>query len=131
MLPFTQFAAAPYAINAGEVGGVAGSSLVQLSPGSQQTGNINVSGTYDTNTFNSNSLQFGGASTATLQSASSQALTITANAASTWSTSAGNLTIQAAGTSTLSLDTVGAGIVDVGTNATTVTLGAGQRRRGY
>ncbi|HUC86782.1 MAG TPA: carbohydrate binding domain-containing protein, partial [Candidatus Saccharimonadales bacterium] len=125
MLPFTQFAAAPYAFDAESVGGVLGSSLVQLSPGSQQTGNINVSGTYDSNTFNSNSLQFGGPSTATLQSASSQALNITANAASTWSTSAGNLTIQAAGSSTLSLDTAGAGTVDVGTNATTVTLGAG------
>jgi hypothetical protein len=61
-----------------------------------------------------------------LQSAAGQALTITANAASTWSTSAGNLTIQAAGSNTLALDTStsASGTVTVAaTNAATLTLG--------
>jgi len=52
-------------------------------------------------------------------------VTITAGAASTWSTSAGNLTIQAASTNTLLLDTGGTGTVNVGTsNAGTVNIGA-------
>lgn len=86
-------------------------------------GAITAASTYNTNTFTSSSLQFGASSTASIQSAGSQALTITANAASTWSTSSGNLTIQAAGTSTLGLDTGGAGTVSIaGTNATTVSI---------
>jgi hypothetical protein len=132
MTPYILFTSTPYAFNSNELGGIAAGGFVQLSPASQQTGNINISGnvtaggTYNTNTFTANSLQFGGASTATLQSASSQALNITANAASTWSTSAGSLTIQAAGTNSLSLDTGAAGIVSVaGSNATTLTLGNG------
>lgn len=63
---------------------------------------ISTSGTINSNTFNSSTLTFGAAGTATVQSAASQALTITGNAASTWSTTAGNLTIQA-GSGTVSL----------------------------
>jgi hypothetical protein len=44
MTPYIQFDSAPYALNAGEVGGLSSSSLVQLTPSSQQTGTINVSG---------------------------------------------------------------------------------------
>jgi len=62
--------------------------------------------------------------TPALQSAASTALTITGNAASTWSTSAGNLSIQAAGTNTLSLDTTGAGTVSIANNATTIDVGS-------
>ncbi len=61
-----------------------------------------TSSTINSNTFNSSTLTFGAASTATVQSAGSQALTLTGNAASTWSTTAGNLTIQA-GSGTVSL----------------------------
>lgn len=110
MNPRIQFTASPYALNAEKVGGIAASGLVQLSPGAQQTGFINVSGnitaggTYNTNTFTSSSLTFGAASTAAIQSAASQALTITGNAASTFSTSSGNLTLQA-GSGTVSLGT--------------------------
>lgn len=45
MLPFTQFAAAPYAFDAAQVGGINASSLVVLSPGSPQSGNLSVTGT--------------------------------------------------------------------------------------
>jgi hypothetical protein len=69
-----------------------------------ETGNITATGTYNTNTFSSTALQFGGAS-------------------GTISTSAGNLAVQANGTSTLALDTTGAGTVGIATgNATTVNI---------
>ena len=53
-------------------------------------------------------------------------ITLTAGAASTWSTTAGNLTIQAATTNTLNLQTGGAGTVAVGdVNSTTINIGRG------
>jgi hypothetical protein len=68
------------------------------------TGNVTASGTYNTNTFTSTALQFGGAS-------------------GTISTSAGNLAVQANGANTLSLDTTGAGTVGIATgNATTINI---------
>lgn len=57
-------------------------------------GNITATGTYNTNTFSSSALQFGAAGTATVQSAASQALTLTGHANSTWSTDAGTVTVQ-------------------------------------
>jgi hypothetical protein len=45
MSPRVQLQSVPFAYNADKVGGFSASQLVQLSPGSQQTGNINVSGT--------------------------------------------------------------------------------------
>jgi hypothetical protein len=82
-------------------------------------GNASVTGTYNSNTFNSNTLTFGAAGTATIQSAASQALNITGNAASTFSTSAGNLTLQA-GSGTVSL---GSSTALTNTGALTVTGG--------
>ncbi|HTH72626.1 MAG TPA: hypothetical protein VL737_04670, partial [Candidatus Pristimantibacillus sp.] len=82
------------------------------------SGNV-TAGTYNSNTFTSSNLQFGAAATATIQSAASQALTITGNAASTWSTSTGNLTVQAA--SDLNLKAAGGNVV-IGTSDTTGTL---------
>ncbi|MFZ1483703.1 MAG: hypothetical protein WAS36_01690, partial [Candidatus Saccharimonadales bacterium] len=68
-----------------------------------------------------------------LQSAAGAALTLTGNAASTWSTSAGLLTVQGAGgltlnsvgTNALTLDTTTTGAINIGTNANakTITLG--------
>ncbi len=82
------------------------------------SGNV-TAGTYNTNTFTAANLQFGAAATATVQSAGSQALTITGNAASTWSTSSGNLTVQAA--SSLNLKATSGNVV-LGTSDTTGTL---------
>lgn len=93
MTPRILFTAAPYAFNsanADALGGIASSGYVQLSPGAQQTGNINVSG----GITGGSSLAFSAASAASIQSAASQALNITGNAASTFSTSAGQLTLQ-------------------------------------
>ncbi|MEK7600333.1 MAG: hypothetical protein AAB462_04845, partial [Patescibacteria group bacterium] len=111
------------------------------------TGNITAGGTYNSNTFTSSALQFGAASTATIQSAASQALNITGNAASTISTTAGNLTLQAGsgtvslGTSTnltsngaltiaaggtntaLNIDNNGSGDINIGTNSSATLNG--------
>lgn len=83
------------------------------------SGNVTVGGTYNTNTFTSSSLQFGAAGTAIVQSAASQALTITGHAASTWSTDSGALTVQ--GASGLNLKAASGNIV-LGTSDTTATL---------
>jgi hypothetical protein len=120
MTPRIQLTAAPYAFNTDLLDGLDSSAFVQLSPGSQQTGNINISGTVNGNTFSSSSLAFGAAATASVQSAASQSLTITGNAASTWSTTSGNLTIQA-GSGTVSL---GSSTVFSSTGALTVNSGA-------
>ena len=57
---------------------------------------------------------------------SSGALTITAAATSTWSTTGGSITIQAASTNALNLRTAGAGTVAVGDiNSTTINIGRG------
>ena len=44
MKPYVRLTSVPYALNSGLVGGLSASQLVQLNPGSQQTGGINVSG---------------------------------------------------------------------------------------
>jgi hypothetical protein len=66
--------------------------------------NLSVSGTYNTNTFTSTSLAFGGASGSV--------------------SSAGNLSLQAGSTNSLLLDSAGAGSVTLGSNATTINVGA-------
>ncbi|HET8670221.1 MAG TPA: hypothetical protein VFM05_06205, partial [Candidatus Saccharimonadales bacterium] len=86
-------------------------------------GNITATGTYNTNTFTANSLQFGAASTATIQSAASQALTITSNAGATWSTSSGDLAIQAAGV--LNVGNAGGTAINIGTNNAAHTISIG------
>jgi len=90
------------------------------------SGNVLFGGTLATNTFTSTSLVFAGAGSASLQSASSQALNITGNATSLWQVGGTNqnLTIQTSGTGTLALDTVGLGTVNLGaTNAGTINIG--------
>jgi hypothetical protein len=126
MLPRIAFTASPYAFNSDRLGGIAATGFVQLSPSGQQTGAINISGnatiggTYNGNTFSSSALTFSAASTATLQSAASQALNFTGNAASTVSTTAGNLTIQG-GSGTVSL---GTSTILNATGALTINSGA-------
>ncbi len=86
--------------------------LQNATPGTFQTGNFNI------NT--------GTGILGTLQSAASQALTVTAHATSTWSTDAGNLTLQAsAASSQVSIDagTSTTGILNLAnTNAATINL---------
>jgi hypothetical protein len=67
MAPRVRFTASPYAFNSDKVGGFTAAQLVQLSPGSQQTGTINVNGSITT------------ASTLAVQGASAVTLGSTAN----------------------------------------------------
>lgn len=125
MNPRVQLQSVPFAYNSDKVGGFTAAQLVQLSPGSQQAGFINVSGagtfggnlvvtgTYNTNTFTGSTLTFGAAGTATIQAAVGQALNITGNAASTINTSAGDLTLQG-----------GSGTVSIGTSTILTASGA-------
>ncbi|MDL2363065.1 MAG: hypothetical protein QFB86_01635 [Patescibacteria group bacterium] len=161
MSPRVQLQSVPYAYyadNSGKLGGLTASQFIQLSPSGQQSGyinlsgnatfggNLSVTGTLNTNTFNGTALTFGGAGAAAIQSASGQALNLTGNAASTLSTSAGNLTLQAGsgtvslgsstnltataglsiasgGATALALDTGGAAVINVGTtNANAINL---------
>jgi hypothetical protein len=147
MTPRVQLQSVPYAYyadNAGSLGGRAASGYVQLSPSGQQTGSINVSsngtfggtlsvtGTYNTNTFSSTTLTFGGASanaingasgqTLTIQSQGSGALTLQSGSGSvslgtstSLTNSTGGLTVVAGGTNqTLSLDASGSGKIFIG-----------------
>lgn len=82
------------------------------------TGNITATGTYNTDTLTGSALTFGSASTATIQSASSHALNITANAASTFSTTSGNLAITSA--SALNLNGAADSTFDVGNNTLSI-----------
>lgn len=109
MTPRIQFTASPYAFNSDKLGGIASSSYVQLSPGAQQTGNINVSGTitagstYNGNTFTSSSLQFSAASTSSIQGANSQPFTVdsgTSGNLSLGATNAAGITLGKFGTTT-------------------------------
>lgn len=52
MTPRVRLTATPYAFNSDTIDGLDSTSLVQLSPGSQQTGNINVSGTITSGAIN-------------------------------------------------------------------------------
>lgn len=141
MTPRILFTAAPYAFsaakadNAATLNGISSSGYVQLSPGAQQTGSINISGdiqaagTYNSNTFTSSSLVFGATSTASVQSGAAQALNLTGNAASTISTTVGTLTLQAGsgtislGTSTILNANAGLSINSATTNALTLDSG--------
>ncbi len=125
MSPRIQFTAAPYAFNSDKLGGIASSGYVQLSPGSQQTGNINVSGnitaggTYNGNTFTGSSLQFSSAVTSSLQGANSQAFNVdsgTSGSLALGATNASAVTLGKFGTTTT---TAGVFTVNSGTNAPT------------
>lgn len=145
MLPFTQFAAAPYALNAAAVGGVAASNLAQLSAGQTFTGanvlqpTTNVTGVvvkqtsassptadiFNVQTANgSNIIQATGPSSnnsaVTIQSVGgSNALTLTGAGAVT--ISGGAASTWDIGNNTLSLQTTNNGAITTGTG--TVTTG--------
>lgn len=89
MSPYIRLTAAPYALNAGLLNGIAASSFVQLSPSLQQTGNINVSG----NVTSGGSVQ---AASASFTGASSLSL-------GTAGTTAGKLAVASAGGGSVSL----------------------------
>ncbi len=126
MTPRILFTASPYAFNSDKLGGISASGFVQLNPGSQQTGAINISGnatvggTYNGNTFTSSNLTFSAASANTIQGAASQALNIdsgTSGSLSLGSGNASNITLGKFGTTT---STAGSLVVNAGTNVPTI-----------
>ncbi len=129
-------------------GGSIGAGYIQNQTASTQTagfnisgngtlgGNLSVTGSYNTNTFTSSALTFGGASASldTITTASSTGLNLAASNTSIWSTSAGNLTIQnSANSQTLFLNETGtsgtvsvdAPTINLGTSNATRTIGIG------
>ncbi len=125
MSPRVMLTAAPYAFNSDKLGGINSAGYVQLSPSSQQTGFVNISGnatvggTYNGNTFTSSNLTFSAASANSIQSASSQPLNIdsgTSGSLSLGSSNASSITLGKFGTTTT---TAGSLNVNSGTNVPT------------
>lgn len=125
MTPRVQFTAAPYAFNSDKLGGISSAGYVQLSPGAQQTGNINIGGnitaggTYNTNTFTGNSLLFGGSSSTSIQSAASQALQLDSGTSGTLSLGTTNATAITLGRSTSVVTVPGSVAIDSGATVPT------------
>jgi hypothetical protein len=93
MTPRVQFTSVPQAFNSEKLGGLDKTGFIQNSVSQQVGSNFNIDGAGVVGTS---------LTTPLLQAAAATALTITGNAASTFSTSAGTLTIQS-GSGTLSL----------------------------
>jgi parallel beta-helix repeat protein len=110
MTPRVQFTAVPQAFNSEKLGGLDKTGFIQNTTVQQATSNFNISGAgvVGTNLTAGTSLI-----APLLQSAAATALTITGNAASTWSTSAGNITLQA-----------GSGTISLGSTTTLSSTGA-------
>ncbi|MFO0882160.1 MAG: hypothetical protein U0491_01805 [Candidatus Saccharimonadales bacterium] len=125
MTPRILFTASPYAFNSDKLGGIAASGFVQLSPGSQQTGFINISGnatvggTYNGNTFTSSNLTFSAASAASIQSAASQALNIDSGSSGSLGLGSSNATSITLGKFGTMTTTAGSLSVNSGTNIPT------------
>jgi hypothetical protein len=110
MTPRIQFTAVPQAFNSEKLGGLDKTGFIQNQTATTQTADFKINGTGNIGTS---------LTTPLLQSAAATALTITGNAASTWSTSAGNITLQAGGGSIL----LGTTTAVQSTNGLTITGG--------
>jgi len=120
MTPRVQFTSVPQAFNSEKLGGLTSSGFIQNQTATTQTADFKISGAGTIGTS---------LTTPQIQSAAATALSITGNAASTWSTSAGNLTLQA-GSGTVSLGTstiltAGGALSVTSGGATTLTLDTG------
>jgi len=142
MNPYILLTSSPYAMNAAnadELGGIAAASFVQLSPGTQQTGNINVSGTITSGLINGQTIagaaSFGTSVTApsliastgvyTGSSGGTERLDSSGNLLSIGNiTGAGAVTFDSGGATALNLDTGGGAAINIaGTNATSIVIG--------
>ncbi len=91
------------------------------------TGAITTSSTYNTNTFNSSTLTFGAAGTATISAAASQTLSLQGPSSVSVGSSGGGVTLTAAASSFVQIDTSGAGSINIGntnSGAKTISIGA-------
>jgi hypothetical protein len=142
MNPYILLTSSPYAMNANnanQLGGVAAANFVQLSPGSQQTGNINISGTITSGAINGQTIagaaSFGTSVTApsliantgvyTGASSGTERLDSSGNLVSIGNiTGAGAVSFATGGATALSLDTGGGAAINIaGTNATSIVIG--------
>jgi hypothetical protein len=120
MTPRVQFTSVPQSFNSEKLGGLDKTGFIQNSVSQQAASNFNISGAGVVGTS---------LTTPLLQAAAATALTITGNAASTFSTSAGTLTIQSgSGTlslgSTTTLSNTGALTISGGTTLALTSTGA-------
>ncbi len=101
-----------------------GATLLDLQAGSSPTskfsvnsaGNVTAAGTYNSNTFDNNSLTFGGASAADISSAASQSLSVTGANGLTLQAAAGNVAITSAASTQ----------INIGNNAVNSTINIGK-----
>ncbi|HSX07382.1 MAG TPA: hypothetical protein VLG11_00645 [Candidatus Saccharimonadales bacterium] len=113
MSPYIRMTATPYALNAGLLGGLAVTSLVQLSPGSQQTGAINVQGTIN--------------SASSLQTAGSTRIDASGNVTALGITATGNTLLQPSSASSAAFVVQASGplaILTADTSANKVQIGS-------
>ncbi|HSW66500.1 MAG TPA: hypothetical protein VLI54_05170 [Bacillota bacterium] len=124
MTPRVQLTATPYAMNADLIDGIDGASLVQLSPGSQQTGNINISGTVTSGAVNGLTLAQAADGFTLAGGTTSRTLTVQGANITIGSTiqptSAGALSIQSNGANALNLDAGGVAGINIGVAGTSV-----------
>lgn len=99
MSPRIRFSAVPYAFNSNRLGGLESSSFVQLSPSSQQTGSINISGNIVTaGTLAGNTIDAASSGPLVIGSTNSNAITLAEN-----TTLGTGLTLSLQGNNALSL----------------------------
>lgn len=129
MTPRVRLTAAPYAFNSDTLDGIDSSALVQLSPGSQQSGDINISGTVTSGAVNGisigSTIQPSAAGALTVRSNGANALNLTGGAASTWDVGNNLLSLQTTNngpiTTGTGLWTQGGNLTFSGTAARTIT----------
>ncbi len=130
MTPRIQLTAAPYSLNADMLDGLDSTNFVQLSPGSQQTGAINISGGITSGAVNGLTLAQAADGFTLAGGTTSRTLTVQGANITIGSTiqptNSGTLSIQSSGANALNLDTGGAAAINIGVNGTsvnTITIG--------
>jgi hypothetical protein len=97
MQPYVLLTSTPYALNANQLGGIGASGFVQLSPGSAQSGNINIgTGTIASGLINSQTISSAAIFTGTVNIQGSSALTLGSgsnNGAEIFTSSGGSNTV--------------------------------------
>ena len=126
MLPRVQLQSVPFAFNSDRVGGFTADQLAQLSPGTQQTGFINVSGS---GRFDGGLTVNGGAVSINSSGANNAVLGGATGTLTLGGAAAGNILIQTAGTLTVtapnfSVTSAGVATASTGIKATTGAINA-------
>jgi hypothetical protein len=124
MTPRVQLTAAPQAFNADNLGGISSAGYIQLSPGTQQSGFININGAITSGAVNGLTLAQAADGFTIAGGTTSRTLTVTGANITIGSTiqptAAGALTIQSNGANTITLATP---TVSAGTGAVSIMSG--------